>query len=99
MNPRCMLLRIVSSVAAVRAGARGTDPALSVYSGVCVTSDWIQRNGRSSRASGSLAEELAVEVDADPEPRVVGHHLNGGRAAQRMADDPDVLQIEVAGER
>ena len=46
-----------------------------------------------------VAEELAVEVDADLEPRVAGHHLNGGRAAQRVTDDPDVLQVEMPGER
>jgi hypothetical protein len=45
------------------------------------------------------SEELAVEVDADLEARVAGHGLDGGRAADRVTDDPDVLQVEVSGER
>jgi hypothetical protein len=45
------------------------------------------------------SEELAVEVDADLEARVAGHGLDSRRAADRVTDDPDVLQVEVSGER
>ncbi len=46
---------------------------------------------------GLRPEELAVEVDTDLETRVAGHDLNSGRAADRVTDDPDMLQIEVPG--
>ena len=48
---------------------------------------------------GLRPEELAVEVDADLEARVTGHDLNSGRATDRMADDPHVLQIEMPSQR
>ncbi len=57
VNPRCMLLRMVSSAPRPRWRARNRSRA-SVYSAVCVTSDWIQRNGRLRRASGSLPKSL-----------------------------------------
>jgi|SRR5579884_77219 len=45
------------------------------------------------------AGQLAVEIDADLEARVAGDDLDCCRAADRVADDPDVLQVEVAYER
>src|SRR5207253_1460140 len=47
---------------------------------------------------GLRAEELAVQIDADLEARVAGHDLNRGRAADRVPYDPDVFEVEVAGE-
>ena len=43
--------------------------------------------------------EGAVEVDADQEARVLRHHLRGGGAAHRVADDTRVLDIQVANQR
>jgi hypothetical protein len=45
------------------------------------------------------ADEFAVEVDGHLEPRVRGDDLHSGCTADRVADDPDVFEVEAAGQR
>ena len=84
-------------VAAVTQAGEQPVTALRVLLGPCV-----RRTGSTERLTqtrvGLGAEQLAVEIDADLEARVGGHDLNRGRAAERVADDPDVLEIEVTGQ-
>ena len=90
VNPRCMLLRMVSSVPRSCWRARNLIPPFCVLRGLRDVG--LNPEERPVEAHvGLAAKELAVEVDADLEPRVVGHHLNSGRATQRVADDPDAL--------
>src|SRR5581483_10953963 len=46
-----------------------------------------------------LAEELAVQVDADLEARIVRHDLYGSRAAERVTRDADASEVEAACQR
>jgi hypothetical protein len=68
----------------------GDDPLLNEIRGRCDAGLDPQEGPFETRVA-LRAEELAVQIDADLEARIGGHHLNRGRAAERIACDPDVL--------
>jgi hypothetical protein len=55
--------------------------SLRVLGGLCVAG-LDPEEGPIKTRLGFLAEELAVQIDADLEAPVAGHHLNRGRAAE-----------------
>src|SRR5207247_6381305 len=77
----------------------GEEPvsSLRVLGGLCVAGLDPEERPVKTRLR-FLPEELAIEIDADLEAPVAGHHLNRARAAERVACDPDVFEVEVGDE-
>src|SRR5918911_1916325 len=57
------------------------------------------QEGPIKAGTGQGVRQRAVDVDADLEARIGADHLNGGGAAERVAEHADVLHIQVPGQR